>query len=99
MKLQDALPDLTEVTRQGPFNRSKHKVREVRIDVDDHRFTLKQERHHIVGSVTHVVHGIDLSTERVDVDAWLRSLAEALTKVAASQSRAREALDRLLLGR
>jgi hypothetical protein len=99
MKLEDALPDLTEVRRHGPLNRSKHRVKELEVAVDEHRFTLKRERHHVVGTITHVVHGIDLSTKRVDVDEWLTVLSEALAKLAAGQARAREALDRLLLGR
>jgi hypothetical protein len=74
-------------------------VKEVSVVVADHRFTLKRERHGIVAAVTHVVHGINLSTGQVGVDEWLRSLAAAIAKLADSQSRAREALDRLLLGR
>jgi hypothetical protein len=44
------------------------------------------------------VHGIVLSTKPVDLDQWLESLSRALADVASSQSRAREALDRILLG-
>lgn len=98
MKLEDALPDNTEVERRGLFGRGRHRANAVRVSLGEQRFTLTRERHGVAASITHVVRGIALSTKLVELDQWLTSLSGALADVASSQSRAREALDRILLG-
>ena len=98
MKLQDALPDFTQVVRHGVLNRSRHHVKELSVTVDQRRFTLRDDHKRLIGSITHVVHGVDLSTKQADLDEWLKDLAHELSNLAGTQTRAREALDRLLLG-
>lgn len=98
LKLEDALPDLTEVTRHGLLSRSRHHVKHLSVTVDQQRFTLSNDRNRLVGSITQAVHGVDLATKQVALDEWLRHLAAGLSKLADTQTRAREALDRLLLG-
>jgi len=92
LKLSDALPGHTRVARSGWPRR---RVRSVTVDMDDRQFRL-QRGHGIQAEVAHVVKGVTLSTQRVDVDEWLRALAKSLSTFAASQARGREALDRLL---
>ena len=92
MKLDDALPGHTEVERSAWPQR---RVKTVTVDLDDRRFRLHRA-HGIQADIAHVVHGVTLSTQRVDVDEWLHALAKALSEFAASQARGREALERLL---
>jgi hypothetical protein len=49
--------------------------------------------------VRQIVRGIVISRRSVDIDEWLQSLAEDLTRIARRNAVAREALDRLLGGR
>jgi len=92
MKLSDALPDHTQVERSGWPRR---RVRTVTVDMDDRRFGLHRS-HGMQAEIAHVVHGVTLSTKRVDVDEWLRALAKSLSEYAESQARGRKALGRLL---
>ena len=96
MKLEDALPDHTEVKRYSKLLRRRHKVVEVRVTLGTQVFALKRHRSGVHSSVTHVVHGINLSTDAVNLDDWLIALSKALAQFANEQSRGREALDRLL---
>ena len=45
-----------------------------------------------------VVHGVTISRRSVGMDDWLQALAYDLTRIAARDTAAREALQRLLLG-
>ena len=92
LKLSDALPGHTRVERSGWPRRQ---VRTVSVELDDRCFRLHRA-HGIQADIAHVVRGVTLSTQAVDVDAWLGALAKSLAKFAASQARGREALDRLL---
>lgn len=46
----------------------------------------------------HVVRGVRLSQQAIDVDRWIAELATELRRLAAADERAREALYRFLLG-
>jgi spore maturation protein SpmB len=95
VKLADALPDHTQVERTAWPRR---RVRAVTVDlgtVGNRRFRL-QRGHGIQADIAHVVKGVTLSTQRVQVDEWLRALATSLAEFGAAQARGREALDRLL---
>jgi len=92
MKLADALPEHTEVERSGWPRRQ---VRSVTVDLDDRRYRLRRA-HGIQAEVAHVVHGVTLSTQRLDVDEWLRALATSIAGFADAQARGRDALERLL---
>ena len=92
MKLADALPEHTEVERSGWPRRQ---VRSVTVDLDDRRYRLRRA-HGIQAEVAHVVHGVTLSTQRLDVDEWLRALATSIAGFADAQTRGRDALERLL---
>ena len=92
LKLADALPGHTHVQRSAWPRR---RVRSVVVDLDDRQYRLRRT-HGITADIAHVVHGVTLSTQHVDVDEWLRALAQSLSGFAAAQARGREALDRLL---
>ena len=92
VKLSDALPGHTHVERTAWPRR---RVRSVSVDMDNRRFRL-HGAHGIQADIAQVVKGVTLSTQRVDIDEWLRALATSLSEFAASQARGREALDRLL---
>ncbi|MFC5027203.1 hypothetical protein ACQFX6_19600 [Streptomyces sp. DSM 41987] len=52
----------------------------------------------VVGEVCKEVRGIVLSRRQVGLDEWIDALAQALADAAASNARAREAIERFLSG-
>jgi len=95
-KLEDALPDHTVVKRASKLLRKRHRVAEIRVTLGTSVYALRRHHSGIQSSVTHVVHGINLSTDDVNLEEWLTRLSRELAKYAAEQARGREALDRLL---
>jgi hypothetical protein len=97
LKLEDALPSLTEVDRYSSLGRNRGHVKRVQLTLGDKVFTL-QRRHHIEATVAHVVGGITLATDELDADVWLRDLIARMAELSADQTRIRQALDQLVLG-
>lgn len=95
-KLEDALPDLTEVTRSGGRFGRPRRVDAVRVNLGERSFFLARAGASVRAEVEHRVRGVRLSGNEVDVEGWLQALAEALTAAASTETRAREALGRLL---
>jgi hypothetical protein len=66
---------------------------------DDRELVLREGRHGSVEAAVHqVVRGVVISRRTVGIDAWLTTLAEDLTRIAARDAAARAALARLLGG-
>ncbi|MEV7524287.1 hypothetical protein [Streptomyces sp. NPDC091371] len=99
--LADALPSgAVRTTRRRSLTerlagRSKS-VAEVEVVLGDQRFTLRTDRGRTAAEIGHEVRGVVLSRRAVDLDEWLDALARALAGVAASNARAREAVERFL---
>jgi hypothetical protein len=95
-KLEDALPGFAEVRRSGGrFGRGRH-VESLRVEVGERCFRLDRSGTAVRAEVEHRVRGVRLSGQQTGIDEWLAALAGALTEAAATESRAREALGRLL---
>lgn len=66
---------------------------------DDRDLELRENRHgRIDAELRQVVRGVVISRRTVGVDEWLQALAEEITRAAARDTAAREALQRLLRG-
>ncbi|MFD5619656.1 hypothetical protein [Streptomyces yangpuensis] len=71
-------------------------VVELDVALGEQRFALRMERGRVVGEVLHEVRGIVLSRRQVELDGWIDDLARSLAKAAASNARARAAVERFL---
>jgi hypothetical protein len=95
VKLEEALPNGVRVDRRGGLFGAK-KVRQITVDAGDTRLRLDRDGAHVTTSRARLSGGIVLKTERVDTDAWLRELGQALAEQARSSQVTREALERML---
>jgi hypothetical protein len=93
-KLAQALPGRTRLRRGGMFGQGR--VEGVEADLAEWRFALRLERGQPIAERTHIVRGIALKTEQLDLDAWLDDLSAALAELAATSARERAAILRLL---
>ncbi|MGW7438224.1 hypothetical protein [Streptomyces sp. NPDC054849] len=71
-------------------------VAELDVALGEQRLSLRMDRGRVTGEVCHEVRGIVLSRRPVGLDEWIDTLARSLAGVAASNARAREALERFL---
>ncbi|MGW4686623.1 hypothetical protein ACWEPM_17220 [Streptomyces sp. NPDC004244] len=71
-------------------------VAEVDVVLGEQRLSLRVDRGRVTGEISHEVRGIVLSRRPVGVDEWIDALARSLAEEAASNARAREAIERLL---
>jgi hypothetical protein len=74
------------------------RVVSVDVSLGDRRMTLTMEKHGPVGEVCKEVRGIVLSRQKVGLDVWIETLADAISETARSNARAREVLQRFVLG-
>lgn len=101
--LADALPAgaVTVDRRRGMADRLAGRAGTVeRLDVSlgEHRLVLTWKHGRPSAEVCTEVRGVVLSRRPVELDEWLRELAVAVAARAASDARAKAALERLLLG-
>ncbi|WP_328301503.1 hypothetical protein OG389_29560 [Streptomyces sp. NBC_00435] len=75
--------------REGP-------VAELDVTLGERRLSLRTDRGRVTGEISHEVRGIVLSRREVDFDEWIDALARALADAAASNARARAAVERFL---
>ena len=99
--LADALPEgVVEVTRERSMAdrlaKRPGRVTSLRARLGEHDLELHEDRHGLVGTVTRQVRGVAISRREVDLDEWIRVLAEQLASLAERSAAAREALGRLL---
>ncbi|WP_328740726.1 hypothetical protein OHA91_35510 [Streptomyces erythrochromogenes] len=71
-------------------------VVELDVALGEQRLALRLDRGRVVGEVLHEVRGIVLSRREVELDEWVDALARSLAEAAASNARARDALERFL---
>ncbi|MBP0448751.1 MULTISPECIES: hypothetical protein [unclassified Kitasatospora] len=72
-------------------------VTELDVALGEQRLSLRMDRGRVSGEICHEVRGIVLSRRQVGLDEWIDALARSLAEVAASNARAREAIERFLL--
>jgi hypothetical protein len=74
------------------------RVESVDVSLGDQRMTLRMEKRGPVGEVCKEVRGIVLSRQQVALDVWIQTLSAAIAEAARSNARAREVLQRFVLG-
>ncbi|AWZ04188.1 MULTISPECIES: hypothetical protein [unclassified Streptomyces] len=77
--------------REGP-------VAALDVELGERRLSLRTDRGRVAGEICHTVRGIVLSRRPVGLDEWIDALARSLAEAAASNARAREAVERFLDG-
>ncbi|MFD7796993.1 hypothetical protein [Streptomyces sp. NPDC059759] len=71
-------------------------VTELDIALGDRRLALRTDGGRVTGEIRHEVRGVVLSRRPVALDEWIHALARSLADAAASDARAREAVERFL---
>jgi hypothetical protein len=74
------------------------RVESVDVSLGEQRMTLRLGKHGPVGEVCKEVRGIVLSRQQVAMDVWIEALSTAIAETARSNARAREVLQRFVLG-
>ncbi|MBS2537779.1 hypothetical protein KGQ20_34000 [Catenulispora sp. NF23] len=74
------------------------RVETVDVTLGEQRMTLRLGKHGPVGEVCKEVRGIVLSRQQVAMDIWIETLSAAIAETARSNARAREVLQRFVLG-
>ena len=74
------------------------RVESVEVSLGEQRMTLKLGKHGPVGEICKEVRGIVLSRQQVGLDVWIETLSAAIAQTARSNARAREILQRFVLG-
>ncbi|MET7391093.1 hypothetical protein ACFYPT_39780 [Streptomyces sp. NPDC005529] len=100
-KLADSLPPGAVRVERGRtvadrLARRAGTVAELDVTLGDQRLALRTDRGRVTGEIRHEVRGIVLSRRPVALDEWLHVLARSLADAAASDARARAALERFL---
>jgi hypothetical protein len=70
----------------------------VDVALGDQRMTLTLGKHGPVAEVCKEVRGIVLNRQKVGLDVWIETLSTAIAETARSNARAREVLQRFVLG-
>jgi hypothetical protein len=70
----------------------------VDVALGDQRMTLKLEKRGPVAEICKEVRGIVLSRQQVGLDVWIQTLSAAIAETARGNARAREVLQRFVLG-
>jgi hypothetical protein len=99
-KFELTLPGRVRVRRRPVRLFAKQKrVESLELSLGDTLYRLERlPQARIAATKRHVVRGVALSTEELDVDAWLRELVHDLGEVARTSETERAALERELLG-
>ncbi|MFD3675470.1 hypothetical protein [Streptomyces sp. NPDC058613] len=71
-------------------------VAELDVALGEQRLSLRMDRGRVAGEIRHEVRGIVLSRRPAGLDEWIDALARSLAEAAASNARAREAVERFL---
>ncbi|MEU2393523.1 hypothetical protein [Streptomyces sp. NPDC007369] len=71
-------------------------VAELDVLLGEQRLSLRTDGGRAAGEISHEVRGIVLSRRPVGMDEWIDALARSLADAAASNARAREAVERFL---
>jgi hypothetical protein len=101
--LADALPDgsVTVQRKRGMADRlagREGKVERLEVALGEQRLALVLSGSRVTGEVCKEVRGVVLSRRPAPLDEWVAELAGAIAQRAASDARAKAALERLLMG-
>jgi hypothetical protein len=96
VKLEQALPGMVYVEREGGLFKKERKVKLIRIQLEDKLYDLARAGTGLEARLSHQVRGITLKNEVMNLDAWITALSHHLSRHAASSAEARAALERLV---
>lgn len=98
VKLERSLPEYTKVTRQGSIFSRERPVKEIAVSLGVYQYRIGKEKQGILIAVReHMVRGIILKTEQINVEQWINELSEALAQLASHSAQSRIALERFLI--
>ena len=96
-RLEAALPGFVEIKRIRNGFRGPKLVAEIVVTAGDQRLVLKRDGGRVNATRSRFSGGIAIKTDTLELDAWLKLLAEAVAVQARSSERTRQALQRLVL--
>jgi hypothetical protein len=97
VKLEEALPGVVRVERRRSGVFGAKAVRRITVDAGDRRLELRAGDGAIETLCSRLSGAIVLKSERVETDAWLQALGEALAREAQRSEKTKQALERLLI--
>jgi len=98
-QLADALGERLTVERKGRgLLKKTEEVRSVRVVMGDDQYEAVVEGSGLATTIGRVSGGIRIRSEKVGVDEWIRRLLAALQAEAAHSSKARQALENIVIG-
>jgi hypothetical protein len=95
-KLGSALPQRTMVERERHLFRKEQPVRRIQINLGDWLYSVTAQSGGLLAQRAHIVRGIALKTEDMNLDIWLHKLIQSLAALAQRSAQDRAALERLL---
>ena len=96
VKLEAGLPGLVRVDREGGLFKKEHRVKSIRIAIEDKFFDVYRSGAGLEARVSHQVRGITLKNEVLHLDAWISELSRHLARHAETSAEAQAALERLI---
>lgn len=98
MKFEGPLSHLMSVRRKGGLFAKKRTVEEIMIRFEEHHFQITRDsRGFVAAKILKEVRGVVLKTTTVEIDEWVRRLAEELTRQAERSATLRTALSQFIL--
>lgn len=98
MKFEGPLSHLMTVRRKGGLFSKKSSVHEITLRFDDRHFQISRDsRGFVSAKIMKEVRGIVLKTELVEVEEWIRHLAQELARQAERSAAMRSALSQFIL--
>lgn len=95
-RMEATLPHLVSAVRAGLFGK-KGPVRQLSLTFDQWQYGVNRDHGRLVFTRTKLVRGVGIKNEVLDLDEWIKGLAQELMTVANARQEAREALERFLL--
>lgn len=97
-RLEGAIPGRVAVERvkDGLFSKNSHATK-ISIDGHEHVYVIDMQKGRLATHRSKVVHGVTLSTERMDVPAWLTALHEDIQALAEHAGKAQNVLHDFLM--
>ncbi|RUL66060.1 hypothetical protein EKH79_05025 [Dyella dinghuensis] len=98
VRLEGAIPGRVTVERQkdGLFSKISHAVK-ISVDAHNHTYVLALQKSRLLAQRSKSVHGVTLSTEQMDVPAWLAALHDEIQALAEHAGSAQNVLHDFLM--
>lgn len=98
VRLEGAIPGRVAVEREkdGFFSKVRHATR-ITVDAHDHVYVIDLQKNRLATHRSKIVHGVTLSTEQLDVPAWLAELHNEIQSLAERAGNAQTVLHDFLM--